>query len=152
MGIRRSTNPERRLQLAILIALVLYTSTAMTASASAPAPQSSVPSVWSVLHQFERSALRDYELHRGTRDVQQRGQRLFQLAASHSFRRESKACSAAARTLGFMVTGYYESLRKAEISSDWFYFSKAYIQHRTACAKDLKVDLSRFHLPSWFGR
>ena len=108
--------------------------------------------VWGVLHRFETDAIRDYEMHRSTSDVRQRGQILMQVAMIPAFRKLSATCGRAAQLLSFMITGYYEARQRGEIALDWHHFSKPYVAARTACLEKLGYAPGDFRLPWRFGR
>jgi len=107
--------------------------------------------VWHKLHSHEQQAFRHYERHVSNGEVRRNGEQLFELAQSEDFKIRPKTCGAAARTLAYMVSGYYASVRRAEISRDWHHYSDAYADQRAACLSELEIDERSYPLPWWFG-
>ena len=114
--------------------------------------EDSLNRVWNILHNYETQAIHDYEHHLFSNEIRQRGEELWQVARSKDFLRRRNSCGAAAETLSYMVTGYYDSRVRREIALDWLHYAKNYLEYRSACLNDLKLDESRYPLPFWFGR
>lgn len=132
------------------LSLILATGTFRTAAASDEQPEP--PAVWKVLRQFEEEALRDYAHHVVSSDVQQRGQLLWTLSRSPDFLRQRNSCGAAARTLSYMITAFYDSAQRLEVALDWYEYAPVYISRRAACLAELSIDPQQYPLPRWFGR
>ena len=116
----------------------------------ARANQSGGIGTWRILHQLEREALRDYELHISNSDVLQRGQILMNLARSDSFAPTGQSCRRAAEALSYRVSGYYFSAQRLEVAFDWHHYRGHYLERRSACLRDLGLDATTYPLPYWF--
>ncbi|MEO1280522.1 MAG: hypothetical protein AAFV69_02180 [Pseudomonadota bacterium] len=105
---------------------------------------------WHKLHTHELQALRAYDLHVTTEAIGKRANDLFELSFVFDDRALGTSCGAAARTLSFMIRGFYESSRRLETSQDWDHFSDQYAVQRRACLLQLQLDERSYPLPSWF--
>ncbi|MEL7047373.1 MAG: hypothetical protein AAFO75_00170 [Pseudomonadota bacterium] len=123
-------------------------------------------SVWTTLYQHEASVLRDFDLHVTTPAVRKRADDLLNLALSDDVRPDDTGddgmgsdkmgskertgrCQNAARTLSYMVLGYFESSRRLDVSRDWSFYFPTYVEERSACLASLKLEERDYPLPAW---
>ncbi|MEM1306362.1 MAG: hypothetical protein AAGG99_02460 [Pseudomonadota bacterium] len=145
--VRRGSQLTLSCLVLVVCTLCAVRPSAVLASAKGPAD---APGAWTVLRQLELEAIRDYEYHNVSQDVAQRAALLLKISKQIDFRTGTGACSSAARTLSYMITGYVETTRRQDVARDWHYFKRRYLIARAECAKDLDVDVNRYRLPRWF--
>ncbi|MGD9785676.1 MAG: hypothetical protein AB7E80_05480 [Hyphomicrobiaceae bacterium] len=143
--------PMRRLLHAVGIVLVVMCQPAGLARAAGADDASA--SVWTTLLRYETQAIRSYEFHLlATGGVRDLGDEIWLAARTPPFQQKRDTCGSAAETLSYMVTGYYLAGLRREISRDWHFFAKRYMDRRSACLAELNLDEGAYPLPRWFGR
>lgn len=109
-------------------------------------------SFWTAYQGLEERALDDYQNAVTAIEVIENGRQLKALSRSTEFATLHPSCGRAAETLSYMVTSHYYSRRRLAIPADWHAFSDQYAEQRRTCLSDLKLDIGKYALPSWFGK
>lgn len=144
--------PMRSVFHAVGIALALSCQLAGPARA-AETEDAAAAALWTTLHHFEERAIHTYEFHLvATGGVRDLGDEIWLAARTPPFQMKRESCGSAAETLSYMVTGYYQSGLRREVPRDWHFFAKRYMDRRSACLAELKLDERSYPLPRWFGR